>query len=241
MFKNSYSYNYLNSPCSTNEQYKKYIEKLINIIDRTDICNITKKNLIDVYEADKYMQILLLSSRINMENHLLLDDVGDDEVDFNKNQLKKENIPIKISVKNDALVVKTPYLFRRMHGKNEYTLDNFFVANMVGIEIEKWLNLNEKTDVFDWKYFRKDIRWTMILLRKSPKFSLNQICDNDNLEASRVINTICKALKLGDNANRMDLVVKYIECPNKPEDMGTYFCLMPTLTYENNPKIVYEI
>lgn len=150
------------------------------------------------------------------------------------------NTAIKVDVKDDVLIVKTPYLFKKYSSSKHITY-NHFMANLVGLELQKYLNLHNKTDLFNNKYELKNKKYTLIVVRKKTgKYSVNTTCDNDNLEVSPIINVIRQALKISDGADKMDHVVKYITCEKK-EDEGTYFYLLTTEKYEDNPKIIYML
>lgn len=141
-----------------------------------------------------------------------------------------QNIPVEINFDGEIFVAKTPYVFKRGYG-GDYSHANYCVAKMVKLAIKNWLERNEK-DALEFNDLTKNR--TLIILRRSKKFTFSSICDNDNIEAGRIINAICDAFCISDGAKQLDHVIKYEECDDENKN-GTYFVLMNTKTYNNEP------
>lgn len=103
-----------------------------------------------------------------------------------------------------------PLTFKRKT-TNDNLIDNYLLSNCIEIAIKKW----EKDNSISLKNVI-EIPFVCVVERVSNKFNINKICDNDNLENSRIINTITQALSLTDNAKNMDLYLKFTE--NKDEN-----------------------
>lgn len=140
------------------------------------------------------------------------------------------NLPVEIKFDGEIFIAKTPYVFKRGYG-GDYSHVNYCVAEMVKLAIKNWLERNEKDDLDFDNLTRKR---TLIILRRSKKFTIGSICDNDNIEAGRIVNAICDAFCISDNAKQLDHVIKYEKCDNESKN-GTYFILMDTETYNNEP------
>lgn len=124
--------------------------------------------------------------------------------------------PIKVSFENNILRVKTPTTFKRMFRDNSLK-ENYVLMRYVKNAIYTF----QQNEGIDIKH-KLELPLTMLLVRRSLKFSQSIICDNDNLENGRIINEIMKVLGYNDSPKELDLHCCYRTCEKK-EDVGMEF------------------
>lgn len=134
-------------------------------------------------------------------------------------KLKCDNI-VTVSYINNVLKVTTPATFKRFKLDNSLK-ENYVLMNYVKASLNNWA-LHNNIDLFHLI----SSPCTVIILRKMTKFNRNKICDNDNMENGRIINTIFEALGYSDNALNMDLYSCFRLCQIDKEE-GMEFIVMP--------------
>lgn len=130
----------------------------------------------------------------------------------------KDN-PVTISSNDNVLRIKTPMTFKRMH-RDGSIAENYLLMNYVSAAIKQYTTAHE--DIFS----SADIPLVAVIKRISNQFNSNKICDNDNLENGRIINTIMNAFGYSDNAMVMDIYSCFRLCRNI-DDVGTEFIIAP--------------
>lgn len=134
-------------------------------------------------------------------------------------KLKYDNI-VTVNYKQDVLKVTTPATFKRFKLDNSLK-ENYVLMNYVKAALNNWA-LHNNIDLFHLI----PSPCTVIILRKMTKFNRNKICDNDNMENGRIINTIFESFGYSDNALNMDLYSCFRLCQTEKEE-GMEFIAMP--------------
>lgn len=211
------------------------IEEAFNLESEAVRLSLTLRNVIEIYgELSKIDEENYVDSLPNLSN--LRTKKAKEFVEKTKENSKElsEKFDVKVEISDKKIKIFTPFLFRRMFG-SDYTYPNFFIANLVKKSIEKWLKDNQKDanylqNLFE---FSNDFPLVCEVKRVSESYNLSSVCDNDNIETSRVINVIFgEFLMKSDGAKTMDFVCKYEESDVLKE--GTYFTVMPRKDYKIN-------
>ena len=141
-------------------------------------------------------------------------------VDECKNKsLNAKTYDVECSFEDGIFKLHCPLTFKR-NMKRDNIVDNYLLSQYIEIAIKKWQsdnNFNLKNSI--------EIPFICVVERVSNKFNINKICDNDNLENSRIINTITRAFSLTDNAKNMDLYLKYSEISKEKNEGMNIFLL----------------
>lgn len=130
-----------------------------------------------------------------------------------------ENL-VRVSYKDNVLKVTTPATFKRFKIDNSLK-ENYVLMNYVQACLNSWASQNN-IDLFHLI----PSPCTALIIRKMTKFNRIKICDNDNMENGRIINTIFEALGYSDNALNMDLYSCFRLC-NTEEECGMEFVIIP--------------
>lgn len=134
-----------------------------------------------------------------------------------KKGLNTDSYDITCSFEDGIFKLHCPLTFKR-NMKKDNLIDNYLLANYVELAIKKWQEDNN----FNLKNSIKS-PFVCVMERVANKFIIKNICDNDNLENSRIINTITRAFSLTDNAKNMDLYLKFSEnSEEKNEGMNIF-------------------
>ena len=88
---------------------------------------------------------------------------------------------------------------------------NYLLMNYVEIALQEYIEKNGP--LFD----KVEAPLVAIVKRTSNSYSKNNICDNDNIENGRIINTIMSALGYSDNPLMMDIYSCFRICKNVEE------------------------
>ncbi len=126
---------------------------------------------------------------------------------------------IEVDFDGKILSVYSPLTFKRGYQKKNF-ICNYLLANMV----EETLRKYEKENGLSF-YKQIEPPFVCVMIRKDYCFSINTVCDGDNLENQKIINTITKALSLPDNAENMDLYSSWVKA-DPDEKEGMYFRIM---------------
>ena len=144
--------------------------------------------------------------------------------------LSTKDVPVNVMYADGILRIKTPLTLKRMY-KNSSLKENYMLMNYVDIAIQDYI---EKNGLL---FSKVDIPLIAIIKRTSNDFSANKICDNDNLENGRIINTIMSSLGYSDNAMVMDYYSCFRICKHE-EEVGTEFIFT---SYDKFKLIINEL
>ena len=133
----------------------------------------------------------------------------------------KADIDLGIDVCFDGkiLSVYSPLTFKRGYQKK-----NFICNYLLAKQIEKAMQDYEKDKGISF-YKIIEPPFVCVMIRKNYHFSINAVCDGDNLENQKIINALTATLSLPDNAKNMDLYSKW-EIAKPDEKEGMYFKIM---------------
>lgn len=142
----------------------------------------------------------------------------DNNVNATDEVICMKNYPVSFEFDSELMVVKTPLTFKRPIGENN-KINNYLLSIYLENAIKKWKNKNNIV-------LKNAIQppYIIVMKRLDTSFNIHKICDNDNLENSKIINTMTRALMIPDNAKCMDLYVTFEEV-EKVEDCGMVFYL----------------
>ena len=155
-----------------------------------------------VYEGER----IALSCRQAIEEK---EDDGD-EMANERIVIPKTNIPVDVQYINGILRVQTPLTLRRMFHDSALK-QSYLLKNYVEIALNEYIEKNGP--LFD----KVEVPLVAIVKRTSNSYSKNNICDNDNIENGRIINTIMSALGYSDNPLMMDIYSCFRICKNVEE------------------------
>lgn len=184
--------------------------------------NELSKNGIEYLEPEFINELVCLHEKSAVSLRKKLEDC-EEEIDLGytpKNGFDKknskcylENLPITIEEKNNIYHIFTPYTFKK--GMQE----SFELSTMLHGEL-----CRKEQEGFKIKISEKTV---VSVVRVSKKFVGNQIKDNDNLETSRMINTIFgEHLGTSDNAKNMSFFCDYVTS-NDENLLGFHLFLIP--------------
>ena len=176
-----------------------------------------------VYEGEK----IALSCRQAMEEK---EQTNEAPLAINQTRECIKDIPVSVAYVDGILRIKTPLTFKRMYKDNSLK-ENYMLMNYVQIALKDYEEKNGL--LFD----KVDVPIVAIIKRKSNTFYSNKICDNDNLENGRIINSIASALGQSDNVMIMDIYSCFRICKQK-EEVGTEFIFT---SYDKFKQIVNEL
>lgn len=208
LFENSYTY-------KTNEKYQNALKKINDLtrigIDRVEPCDIS-----EVIYLHENCAISLRAKLENLEEESNLGYESKNEKAkkiLKSEKLSLEQLPINIEQKDKIYHIQTPYTFKRGM-KVAFQLCRYLKAELVKKRDEGMsFELNEK--------------YVVSVVRVSEKFTPSQTRDNDNLETSRMINTIFgDFLGQSDNAKNMSFFCDYLISKDENE-LGLHLFLVP--------------
>ena len=156
-----------------------------------------------VYEGEK----IALSCRQAMEEK------GYEKGDYiikEYQEISTKNIPVDVQYINGILRVRTPLTFKRMY-RDGSLKENYMLMNYVEAALKEYIERNGS--LFD----KVDIPLVAIIKRTSNSYDTNKICDNDNLENGRIVNSIMSAIGYSDNPMIMDIYSCFRVCKNIEE------------------------
>lgn len=169
------------------------------------------------------------------------DDIKDAEEKYKIDAEQNNNIGLKIECDNKKISISTPYIFKRSYGGN-YDKTNFIYADLINKQLKKWIEYNnylvEKCEIFNSLIYPNYEKMVVVITRKSKIFTVKSICDNDNIEAGRIINTIFSNINRADNAQKMSIYINYVESQNDEE--GTIFTIIKESEFINNTNLYVE-
>lgn len=232
------------------DQIKYYLDSRINsIIEKNEnSTNLTDYSYSDLSELAYYFERLGLSARSALEKKESLKNLGmcednnsdfvlpeDTELSENGSELlssslnksfkpavwnKNKDNYVDIFFGDDVLKVFTPETFKRFKRSNSLK-ENYILMEYVSANLKRWAEQNNVE-----LHHLIPAPCTVIIKRKMSKFSRLKVCDNDNLENGRIVNTIFEAMGYSDNALNMDLVSCFRLC-DPSEKEGMEFIVMP--------------
>ena len=136
-----------------------------------------------------------------------------------KEHFGENGIQIDVDFDGKTLSVYSPLTFKRAYRKSNF-ICNYLLAN----QIEETLRQYEKDNNISF-YKMIEPPYVCVMIRKNYRFSINAVCDGDNLENQKIINTLSKALSIPDNGENMELYSKWQKArPDEKE--GMYFKIM---------------
>lgn len=234
------------------EYLEKEIKKISKIVENYKDKELRELDFKELFQIDEIALRMSLSCRNAVENNVIfnyLDLDGDllpdpkcaglqrvkiprelmnrtvPKIVNDRDEIALKNLPVSVKFENKILTVHTPYVFRRAYGK-DYTMTNFLMANFVNLALKKWLIDNGKYDNLDDYYHDNlDEKLVVIVTRYTKKYNRNDICDNDNIETGRIINTIFSNVWRSDSAQYLDYYVRYRETDDETK-WGTEFKVM---------------
>ena len=126
--------------------------------------------------------------------------------------------PVSFEFDGELMVIKTSLTFKKLIGENN-KIKNYLLSIYLENAIKKWQNEHNVL-------LKNAIQppYIIVMKRLDTSFNIHKKCDNDNLENSRIIYTMSRALMMPDNANCMSLYVTFKEV-KKVEDCGVVFYL----------------
>ena len=129
-----------------------------------------------------------------------------------------KDYPVELKYDGELLTIHTPLTFKRAYRKFNFVA-NYLLATYLENAIYQWEN-EHKISIY------RSIKAPYILLMKRTdlRFSVAKICDGDNLENQKIINTISRALGLPDNAQYVSMYSMFDEVDTK-EECGMWFYL----------------
>ena len=142
------------------------------------------------------------------------------QIEEKKKEVFGENDPqIDVCFDGKILSVYSPLTFKRGYQKK-----NFICNYLLAKQIEKAMQDYEKDKGISF-YKIIEPPFVCVMIRKNYRFSINAVCDGDNLENQKIINALTATLSLPDNAKNMDLYSKW-EIAKPGEKEGMYFKIM---------------
>jgi len=211
--------------CDLKKQIKKTRNSCAKLLD-----NLSKFDLASREDLENIYDNLYENTRLSLMERGFLEKAERMEFpfeDYNYDRLCTKDFPCKISITNDAFIIKVPLTIGRKNSSSKkIQAQNYQIGSLIStaIAIEKERNID---DILALSSYFSEEKLTMIVKRITDTFNRNTLCDNDNLEDGRVINTICNTLMVTDNCLKMDLV-KCWRKATPEEEIGTEFTL--TLT-----------
>lgn len=218
----AYSYNY-----PTKKMIEHGIQKAMKILDenpgdieqmshekRNEICHILESlsiclrnseevDLFDEREEDYFDENEKLSS-FSLKEFDYFKAKNEEDIKKIISSSYSENMPCNVSYEDKILIVDVPCLIRKGSSKKNLTI-NYEIGEYVGASIKKYKHLHNET-FEDFSYPA-----LCIVVRYANKFNPSIICDNDNIECSRVINAIVENTLINDNPIGFDLMHKFVE------------------------------
>ena len=239
-FRDSQSSRYL-TIFDAKENLKRIMQILDSYQGRIELFSLDDKDLTEIlYESEMLSAAIRKSIAAESETKLLfIDKAKESGTIVKENEFLKENglvydgqieektkeifnkkdPQIEVSFDGKILNIYSPLTFKRGYQKKNF-ICNYLLAN----RIEKAMHDYEKDNGI---LFYKSIEspFVCVMIRKNYRFSTNTVCDADNLENQKIINTITKALSLPDNAENMELYSKW-EKAGPDEKEGMWFKIM---------------
>lgn len=139
-------------------------------------------------------------------------------------------LPVSITYNKEIMIVKTPLTFKRKWVMSKMK-NNYMLANQLKYALKKWQNEHGSL------YNSLNPPYILLMKRVDVSFNIYKICDNDNLENSRIINVMTQALGLNDNAIEMDLISTF-KLTDNPNEVGSEFYIFEK---KNLKKYLYLI
>lgn len=128
------------------------------------------------------------------------------------------NSPVSFEFDGELLKVKVPLTFKRAYGKLNY-ISNYLLSIYLESAMNDWCN-QHKLDL----YRTIQAPYVLVMKRLQNKFAIKNICDADNLENQKIINTITRGLGIPDNAQYLSLYSMF-DLTVQGEEEGTEFYL----------------
>ena len=186
------------------------------------------ENLLENYENDAYVsqisldnldEILYKSEKISLTCREKINEKIEDtessvfEIGKKNAYYFYKNYPVKVEFHDSELHVYTPLTFKRFY-RNSSVKENYTLMNYVAMALKKWSDDNNFTLVSSIK-----TPLICVIVRRSMTWNRNKICDNDNLENGRIINTIIgDGLSCPDNALNMSVYTKFEFAESKADE-----------------------
>jgi hypothetical protein len=192
-----YDYNDLTDMLYETERMSLILRKSLNEKQRGDVIYYSKNNEGKVEKVEQFLKENakkddLISAKICMENY-----------------------PVKFDFDGKIIKIFTPLTFKRGYRKENF-LGNYFLSTYLENAIYQWQN-DKKLSLY------KTIQapYIIVMKRTDLEFSIEKICDADNAENQRLINSITRAFGLPDNRQFMSLYSMFDEVDNE-KDVGTW-------------------
>ncbi len=239
-FQDSQSLRYL-SVADARENVKRILTALDPYQGRMELFSLSRQDLSEIlYENEMLSASIRKAMAAESERKLLFIDkekkegtlvkerdfLEENNLRFAKQieEKKKEyfgenGIQIDVDFDEKTLSVYSPLTFKRAYRKSNF-ICNYLLAN----QIEEALRQYEKDNKISF-YKMTEPPYVCVMIRKNYRFSINAVCDGDNLENQKIINTLSKALSIPDNGENMELYSKWQKArPDEKE--GMYFKIM---------------
>ncbi len=209
--------NYLHTYLLDTEINKMTHDDLTNILYHSELISEMVRKAISNYEGDDLLMFVDEREGITIP----LDKWKKENKELIEKELEKEafrNLKVECKFDGEVLEVFTPLTFKRGFKEKNF-LSNYLLSHLLESAIQKW---QQESKI----HILGAIRMPAIIIMKrvDTMFSLNKICDSDNLENQRIINTMARAVGISDNAINLSLYTTF-SLTNNAEEVGTRFYL----------------
>lgn len=201
-------------------KFKKYHEEFLNNLSG----NLRDFNYEKLNELLSFFEQGAINVRQEMDGKICNDIEHGAYFDQQTWERIEQFLGYKVEFDGTALIVTTPIILNRLTDKP--TQSTFNIADNVANAIYFFAQKNN-LNLFNLIPGHK----TIVVIRKTKKFSRNKIVDNDHLELSRIINTITGSLGVSDSSNNIDLISCYR--PSNDNSQSTTFILCPSIKIKN--------
>lgn len=138
-----------------------------------------------------------------------------------------QNLPVSVSFDGKVVAIKTPLMLKG--GSLKVTPGHYQLSEYLKAAAVVWKKNNPEIDLTACPEFEGPL--IAIITRRDQRFNKRIHCDNDNLEAGRLLNTLCSIIGIGDNCNKLDILTRFRECKND-EDVGTEILITSLKNYD---------
>lgn len=175
-------------------------------------------------DADDLLKILRLSEILSTScrNALEICSNHDDEFNFFSKVKSKnfdENLPVYAESFENYLYIFSPFTFKRSL-KNSFNLSQYLKASLMKLKENGEFNFKAKGP------------YSFVVIRKTKSFKTSEICDNDNMETSQLVNTVFRFLGTSDSPTHCDFVSYYEQCEDD-EEVGLHIYLVPKIEFKD--------
>ena len=208
-FTNYYDQELKNRQVKSLKNLLQASEKLLkNYSEESQISEIDLSDIEKLTQAGEKIGLLCRASLEEREKQEF------DYFDDSYQALCIKDLPVSFSFDGKTVAIKTPLMLKK--GSAKVKPGHYHLSEYLKAAAAVWKRNNPEIDLTASPEFEGPL--IAVITRRARNYNRTIHCDNDNLEAGRLLNTLCSIIGIGDNCKKLDILTRFRECENDEEE-----------------------